>query len=83
MLWPGSPCALPQGRGSMNPHPRPRINPLQLPHRPQYPLPHRISVQVARLKHRIRPHGGMGRRVLFAEFAPIRKRLNISTSRRP
>ena len=33
-------------------------------HRPQYPLPHRIPVQVASLKHGIRPHGGTDRRVL-------------------
>ncbi len=42
----------------------PRLHPLQLLHRLQYPPPHRIPVQVATLKHGIRPHGGMDRRVL-------------------
>ena len=46
----------------MQPCPRPHL--LQLPHRPQYPLPHPIAVQVPRLKHRVRPHGGMDRCVL-------------------
>ena len=37
---------------------------LQFLHRPQYPLPNRKPGQVALLKHRICPHGGMDRRVL-------------------
>jgi hypothetical protein len=32
--------------------------------RSQHPLPHRIPVQVALLKQRIRPRSGMNRRVL-------------------
>ncbi len=44
--------------------PRPRLRPLQLPHRPQHPPPHRAAVQAASLKHGVRPHGGMDRRVL-------------------
>ena len=36
----------------------------QLLHCPQYPPPHRTAVQVGRLKHGIRPHGGLDRRVL-------------------
>ena len=38
--------------------------PLQLLDRPQNPLPRRKPVQVASLKHGIRPHGGMDRRVI-------------------
>ncbi len=48
----------------MNPHPRPRINPLQLLHRPQYPLPNREAVQVALIEHGVGVHGSMDRRVL-------------------
>ncbi len=48
---------------SVNRLTRLRHRPLQLLHRPQYPLPHRKPVQVARLKHGVRPHGGMDRRV--------------------
>ncbi len=44
-------------------YPCPRLCPLHLLHRPQYPLPHRIAVQIALLQHRIRPHGGLDRRV--------------------
>ena len=29
----------------------PRFYSLQLPHRPQYPLPHRIAIQVALIEH--------------------------------
>ena len=43
---------------------RPRLRPLQLLHRPQYPLPRRVAAHVASLKHRVRPHGGTERRVL-------------------
>ncbi len=42
----------------------PGLHALQFLHRPQYPLPHRVAVQVATLKHGICPHGGMDRRVL-------------------
>ncbi len=45
-------------------HPCPRLYPLQLFHRPQYPLPHRAAVQVASFKRCIRPNGGMDRRIL-------------------
>ena len=48
----------------MNGHPRSRLHPLQLLHRPEYPLPHRKPVQVALIEHGIGPHGGMDRRVL-------------------
>ncbi len=48
----------------MNPRPKRWVRPLQLPHRPQYPPPHRVPVQVALLQHGNRPHGGMDRRVL-------------------
>ncbi len=51
--------------------PSPGGRPLQLPHRPQYPLPHRVPAQVARLKHGIRPHGGVDRRILFALNLPF------------
>ncbi len=58
----------------MNPHPRPRLYPLQLRHRPQYPLPYRVAAQVARLKQRIRPHGislkGVGGPTCLAVGAP-------------
>ena len=40
-----------------------RLRPPQLLHRLEYLPPHRGPVQVARLKHGVRPHGGMGRRV--------------------
>ena len=33
-------------------------------HRPQYPPPNRSPGQVALIEHRVRPHGGMDRRVL-------------------
>ncbi len=49
---------------SVNHFTRLRRRALQFHHRPQYPLPHRIPLQVARLEHRVRPHGGMDRRVL-------------------
>ncbi len=39
------------------------LHSLCLLHRPQYPLPHRVAVQVATLKHGVGPHGGLGRRV--------------------
>ncbi len=51
-----------------------------------------LAFQVTLLQHRVRAHGGMGRYILVAEclhrhgdaeFTPIRKRQNISTSRRP
>ena len=45
-------------------HPCSGFYPLQFLHRPQYPPPNRVPVQVAFLKHRIRPHGGMDRRVV-------------------
>ncbi len=48
----------------MNPHPRPRISPRQLLHRPQYPLPRRKPVQVASLEQGIRTHGGVEARFL-------------------
>ncbi len=48
----------------MHPLPMRWTSPLQLPHRPQYPPPHRAAVQVNLLKHGIGPHGGMERRVL-------------------
>ncbi len=48
----------------MNRFTRFRLRPLQFPHRPQNPLPHRVAVQVASLEHGIRPHGGLDRRVL-------------------
>ena len=38
--------------------------PLQLLNRPQYPLPHRVAVQVALIEHGAGVHGGMYRRVL-------------------
>ncbi len=49
-------------------HPCSGFYPLQFLHRPQYPLPHRIAVELALLKHGIRPHGGMDRRVLAVLF---------------
>ncbi len=48
-------------RGSMHPRSGPHL--LQLLHRPQYPLPHRVAVQVALLKHGVGPHGSFDRRV--------------------
>ncbi len=47
-------------------HPRPKLYrcPLQFPHRPQYPLPHRVAVQVASLKHGDRTPCGLYWRVL-------------------
>ena len=45
-------------------HPRSGFYPLQLLHRPQYPLPHRVAIQVALIEHRIRLHGGLDRCVL-------------------
>ncbi len=48
----------------MHPCPRRWVRPLQLLHRPQHPSPHRVAVQVADLKHGVRPHGGLDRRVL-------------------
>ena len=51
-------------RALMHPCPSPQLHPLQLLHRPQYLLPHPVAVQVALLKHRIHPQGGMDRRVL-------------------
>ncbi len=47
----------------MNPRPKRWVRPLQLPHRPQYPPPNGIAVQVGPLEHGIRPHGGLDRRV--------------------
>ncbi len=44
--------------------PRRWVRPLQLLNRPQYPPPHRAAVQIPLLKHGIRPHGGVDRRVL-------------------
>ncbi len=55
----------------------------------EYALPHRVAVQVALLKHGVRPRGGMDRRVLavlFHEhlggdrFAPTGRRLSYSTT---
>ncbi len=37
---------------------------LQLLHRSQYTLPHRVAVQIASLKHGVRPHGGKDRCVI-------------------
>ncbi len=48
----------------MNLHPRPRISPLQLLYRSQYPLPHRMGVRVASFTHRVGAHGGTDRRAL-------------------
>ncbi len=48
----------------MHPCPGGWLRSLQLLRGPQYPPPRRIAVQVAGLKHGIRPHGGMDRRVL-------------------
>ena len=41
-----------------------RLRALYHLHRPQNPLPRRVTVQVALLKHDIGPHCGMDRRVL-------------------
>ncbi len=40
-----------------------RFETLQPVHRPQYPPPHRVAVQVALIEQGIGPHGGMDRRV--------------------
>jgi len=45
-------------------HPCSGFYPLQFLNRLYNPPPHRIAVQVALIEHRIRPHGGMDRRVL-------------------
>ena len=41
----------------------PGLYSLQLPHRPQHPLPHGVAVQIALLQIGVGPHGG-DRRVL-------------------
>ncbi len=47
----------PRDRASM--HLCPRRRPPQLPHRPQYPLPHRKPFHVALIEHGVRPHDGL------------------------
>ncbi len=45
-------------------HPCPGLYSLELLHRPQYSLSHRVALQIAAFEHGIRPRGSLDRRVL-------------------